>query len=179
MKRLARAALVSLALPVVAWNGPALAQSAAALGGFKVDSSLPIEISADALEVRQEQQTAVFTGAVDARQGEVRMQADQLIVTYDPESEAQGQAGAIRRVRAEGSVFVSSPEGAAEGNWADYEVASAMITMGDSVTLTQGTENVLAGGRLSINLDTGFARIDSSTGERVRGIFYPSSNQNQ
>jgi len=185
MKRLARIALLSLAVPALAWGiGPVLAQSTGgALGGFKVDSTLPIEISADSLEVRQEQQTAVFTGSVDARQGEVRMQAQQLVVTYDPESEAEGQAGAIRRVRAEGSVFVSSPEGAAEGDWADYDVASGTITMGDSVTLTQGTENVLAGGRLSINLDTGFARIDSGgiradgTRERVSGIFYPSSNK--
>ena len=176
MKRLARLAFFSLALPAMAWGGSAMAQSAAALGGFKVDSSLPIEISADTLEVQQEQQTAVFTGSVDARQGEVRMQADRLIVTYDEEAESQGQAGAIRRVRAEGSVFVSSPEGAADGNWADYDVASATITMGDSVTLTQGTRNVLAGSRISINLDTGFARVDSGS-ERVRGIFYPSSDQ--
>jgi len=185
MKRLARTALLSLALPVMAWGGLAMAQSAGAgaLGGFKVDSSLPIEISADSLEVRQDQQTAVFTGAVDARQGEVRMQAQQLIVTYDPESEAEGQAGAIRHVRAEGAVFVSSPEGAAEGNWADYDVASGTVTMGDSVTLTQGTENVLAGGSLSINLNTGTARIESGgirvdgTRERVNGIFYPSSDK--
>jgi len=186
MKRFARTALLSLVLPVLAGGaGSAFAQSTGggALGGFKVDSSLPIEISADTLEVRQEQQTAVFTGSVDARQGEVRMQAQQLIVTYDPESEDEGQAGAIRKVRAEGSVFVSSPEGAAEGNWADYDVASGTITMGDIVTLTQGTENVLAGGRLSINLNTGFARIDSGgvradgTRERVSGIFYPSSDQ--
>jgi len=186
MQRLARTALLSLAVPVmafgIAWGGLAHAQSQGALGGFKVDSTLPIEISADALEVRQEQQTAVFTGSVDARQGEVRMQAQRLIVTYDPESEDQGQAGAIRKVRAEGSVFVSSPEGAAEGNWADYDVASGNITMGDTVTLTQGTENVLAGGSLNINLNTGFARIESGgvradgTRERVSGIFYPSSD---
>ena len=162
----------------IIWGGAAFAQSSA-LGGFKVDSTLPIEISADALEVRQEQQTAVFTGSVDARQGEVRMQAQQLTVTYDQNSEAQGaaaaQAGAIRRVRAEGSVFVSSPEGSAEGNWADYDVATGTVTMGDDVTLVQGGENVLAGGRLSIDLNTGFARIERGSG-RVQGLFFPPKN---
>lgn len=183
MKRFASTAFLFIALPALAWGGLAMAQSSGALGGFKIDSSLPIEISADALEVRQDQQTAIFTGSVDARQGEVRMQAQQLVVSYDPDSEAEGQAGAIRRVRAEGQVFVSSPEGAAEGNWADYDVASGTITMGDTVTLTQGTENVLAGGSLSINLNTGFARIESGgvradgTRERVSGIFYPSTNK--
>ncbi len=183
MKRIVRIALLSLALPLLTDAGPAAAQSAGALGGFKVDSTLPIEISADALEVRQEEQVAVFTGSVDARQGGVRMQAQRLVVTYDPDSDSDGQAGAIRRVRAEGEVFVSSPEGAAEGNWADYDVASSTILMGDTVTLTQGAENVLAGGSLSINLDTGFARIESGgiradgTRERVSGIFFPSSDR--
>ncbi len=181
MKRFARTALLAVAAPALIWGGMALAQTPGALGGFKVDSSLPIEISADALEVRQEQQTAVFTGSVDARQGEVRMQAEQLVVSYDQNADggAAGQAGAIRRVRAEGAVFVSSAEGSAEGNWADYDVASGMITMGDSVTLTQGAENVLAGGSLRIDLNTGFARLDAGsvkadgTRERVQGLFFP------
>ncbi len=186
MQRFARHALLAVALPVLVSSGMALAQTPGALGGFKVDASLPIEISADALEVRQEQQTAVFTGSVDARQGEVRMQADQLVVTYDQDSDGGGQgaaaAGAIRRVRAEGSVFVSSAEGAAEGNWADYDVASGSITMGDSVTLTQGAENVLAGGTLRIDLNTGFARLDAGsvkadgTRDRVQGVFFPPKN---
>ena len=42
------------------------------------DASQPIKISADALEVRQNEQVAIFTGAVDAQQGDMRMQADIL-----------------------------------------------------------------------------------------------------
>lgn len=177
----ARSLSIACAVSAVLWSGMAVSQSGnAALGGFKIDASLPIEISADSLEVRQDQQTAVFTGAVDARQGEVRMQAERLTVTYDPESQDQGQAGAIRRVRADGSVFVSSAEGSAEGNWADYDVASGVITMGDTVTLTQGVENVLAGGQLRIDLNTGFASIRSGairadgSKERVQGLFFPA-----
>ena len=181
MQRSLRHALAAVALPVLLSGGTALAQTSGALGGFKVDSSLPIEISADALEVRQEQQTAVFTGSVDARQGEVRMQADQLVVSYDQNADGgdDAAAGAIRRVRAEGSVFVSSAEGAAEGNWADYDVASGSITMGDSVTLVQGEQNVLKGNALRIDLNTGFARLDAGgvnvdgTRDRVQGVFFP------
>lgn len=161
----------------------AWAQTAGVPGGFKHDSSQPIKISADALEVRQNEQVAVFTGAVDARQGEVRMQAQRLTVTYDPEAEDNTEAGAIRRVRAEGDVFISSTDSTASGNWADYDVATGNITMGDTVTLTQGTgarSNVIGGNSLTINLNTGVAQLQggvtaNGTGGRVEMILNPGS----
>jgi len=140
----------------------AMAQDAGVPGGFQHDASQPIKISADALEVRQNEQIAVFTGSVDARQGDVRMQAQRLVVTYDPDAEDTSEAGAIQSVRAEGDVFISSTDSTASGNWADYNVASGSITMGDTVTLTQGTgnrSNVIGGSRLVINLDTGVAQM--------------------
>jgi len=163
--------------------GTAFAQTAGVPGGFKHDSSQPIKISADALEVRQNEQVAIFTGAVDARQGDVRMQAQTLTVTYDPEAEDNSQAGAIQRVRAEGDVFISSQENTASGNWADYDVASGNITMGDTVTLTQG-ENVIGGSSLTINLNTGLAQLgggvsaSGTTGGsgRVEMILNPNQN---
>lgn len=161
--------------------GSVYAQNAAIPGGFKHDASQPIKISADSLEVRQNEQTAVFSGSVDARQGDVRMQAERLTVTYDPDAEDNSQAGAIKHVRAEGDVFISSKTETASGNWADYDVVSATILMGDDVTLTQD-KNVLAGGKLRINLNSGEARIEggvaTSTGGsgRVQGIFTPSQN---
>ena len=170
MSAMALAALISV-------GGDIRAQDAGLPGGFKHDANQPIKISADSLEVRQNEQVAVFSGAVDARQGDVRMQAERLTVTYDPDAEDDSQAGAIRRVRAEGDVFISSRTETASGNWADYDVAGATILMGDDVTLTQD-KNVLAGGRLRINLNSGEARIEGgSTGSgRVEGIFTPSRN---
>ena len=173
-------------LLVGAFNG-AVAQNAGVPGGFKHDSTQPIKISADALEVRQNEQVAVFTGSVDARQGDVRMQAQTLTVTYDPDAEDTSQSGAIKKVRAEGDVFISSTDSTASGNWADYDVATGSITMGDVVTLTQGTgarSNVIGGNSLTINLNSGVARMlggvsASGQGGRVEMILNPGqANQN-
>lgn len=161
---------------------PAAAQQGGLPGGFRHDATQPIKISADALEVRQNEQTAVFSGSVDAQQGDVRMQAQRLVVTYDPEAD-DDTAGAIRRVQAEGDVFISGREETASGNWADYDVASGTITMGDDVVLTQGEGNVLAGTKLSIDLNSGFARMEggvTATGQgggsgRVQAIFDPAT----
>lgn len=177
-----RTPVLSLALIALLAGGVTTAYAQQeALGGFQHDSSQPIEISSDALEVRQQEQTAVFTGAVDARQGDVRMQAERLIVSYDPDQSDGSDTGAIRSVRAEGNVFISSKTETAEGDWAQYDVASGSIVMGDDVALTQGPQNVLVGGSLRIDLNSGFARIESggirSDGSRgrVEAIFSPSS----
>ena len=50
--------------------------------GQGYDTSLPIEITADSLEVRQEEQIAVFRGNVDAVQGDLNLRADELTVYY-------------------------------------------------------------------------------------------------
>lgn len=179
-----RTAFVLTAAMIMGASTIGLAQTAGVPGGFKHDSSQPIKISADALEVRQNEQIAVFTGAVDARQGDVRMQAQRLTVTYDPEAEDTSQSGAIRNVRAEGDVFISSTDSTASGNWADYDVATGNITMGDIVTLTQGTgatSNVIGGNSLTINLNSGVAQMQgrvSSSGQpgRVEMILNPSSS---
>ncbi len=179
-----RSALFLTAALLVGVSNGVLAQTAGVPGGFKHDSTQPIKISADALEVRQNEQIAVFTGSVDARQGDVRMQAQRLTVTYDPDAEDTSQSGAIRKVRADGDVFISSPDSTASGNWADYDVATGNITMGDTVTLTQGKGdcgNVIGGTSLFINLNSGLAQMQgglagsAGTG-RVQMILNPGQD---
>ena len=154
-------------------------------GGFQHDSNQPIEISSDTLEVRQQEQTAVFSGSVYAVQGDVNISADRLIVSYDSESGSSDQTGAIRSVRADGNVIIRSTEETAQGDWAEYDVVTGSITMGNDVALTQGPENVLVGGKLFIDLNSGFARIEGgpstdggASSGRVSAIFTPPARGN-
>ncbi|MEL6197903.1 MAG: LptA/OstA family protein, partial [Pseudomonadota bacterium] len=54
---------------IVAVSMPATAQQEGPFGGFQHDSSEPIEITSDALEVQQQNNVAIFTGDVIAGQG--------------------------------------------------------------------------------------------------------------
>ena len=158
--------------------------TAAAAQGLRHDTSLPIEITADQLEVQQQEQLATFTGNVDAVQGDLVLSADRLRVYYYG-SDQQAPAGAsssIRRIEAEGNVFVSSPEETAQGAAGVYDVASNQLSLEGSVVLTQD-ENVIRGERLEIDLVSGQSRVlaavPSSAGgeppQRVRAIFTPQS----
>lgn len=147
--------------------GAALAQSP--FGGFSHDSTQPIEIAADSLEVREADNLAIFTGKVVAGQGTLRLTANELEVTY---GDGGGGSGEIQSLRAKGDVFIANGAETAAGEWATYDVAAGLISMGGAVTLTQGG-NVVKGNALTINLDTGQGKVDGGSG-RVKSVFAPS-----
>jgi lipopolysaccharide export system protein LptA len=158
------------------------AQSPAGFGAH--DEAAPIEITANTLEVRRNENVATFEGDVDAVQGELTLSAATLDVFYgDPdggEAQASGTAagamGDIRRVVARGDVVVSSPREIARGAEGVYDVAARRIVLTGDVVLTRD-DNVLRGNRLEIDLASGVSRLRAAGEEgRVRAIFSPSGD---
>lgn len=159
----------AFALATLVAAGGAFAQSNSPFGGFRHDETQPIEIAADSLEVREQDGIVIFSGAVDAGQGTLRLTANKLTVTY---GDGGAGSGEINKMRAEGSVFIANGAETASGDWAEYDVAGGFITMGGAVTLTQGG-NVVKGGSLKINLNTGQGAVDGAGG-RVKSVFTPA-----
>ncbi len=176
---------VAVALGVLAGSAaipvPGLGQS------LNHDKAKPIEISADSLEVAQEQQIATFQGNVDAVQGDLVLSAETLKVHYAGKNStaglAAGTGGAINRIVASGDVILSSPDETAEGDTGIYNVATQLITLTGDVVLTRG-DNVLRGERLELDLTTGKSRMVGTTGAegaedvalssgRVKALFTP------
>ena len=148
-------------------GGPVLAQSEL---GSDHDTSLPIEIAADSMEVEQERQVATFTGNVDAKQGDLRLRADVLVVHYADKADGSGKT--ISLIEADGNVFVSSPDETAQGSHGVYDVTRRTIALDGPVTLTRG-DNVIQGERLELELATGLSRVVGGTEGRVKGVFVP------
>jgi len=160
-----------------------VALDAGAQSSTQHDTSLPIEITSDSLEVEQKERVATFEGNVDAVQGDLVLSADKLKVHYnqgDEEAEALA-TGSIRKIEAVGNVFLSSPRETAQGDVGVYDVVANSVTLEGSVVLTQD-ENVIRGQRLEIDLTTGHSRVvaavtsdDGGTApDRVRAIFVPA-----
>ena len=147
-------------------------------GAARLDTTEPIEIVADALEVNQDQQQAIFTGNVAATQGQILLNADRVVVHYA----AGGGDGvqAISIIEAEGNVFFSTNFETAQGDAGLYDVENGMITLTGDVVLTRG-DNVLRGTQLVLNLLDGTSRVDGGAAEdggRVRGVFVPNNPAN-
>ncbi|MGV6810947.1 MAG: LptA/OstA family protein [Brevirhabdus sp.] len=137
------AAIFAVALP-----GALFAQGAnVAFGGLKHDSSLPVEVTADQLNVDQGDGTAVFTGNVLVGQGEMRLSAAKLRVEY-------GEGSEIEKLIASGGVTLVNGAEAAEARDAVYTIKSGIVVMTGDVILTQG-KSALSGAKLTVNLNSG------------------------
>ena len=58
------------------------AQTSLLLGGFDPDSDAPVEMTADKLTISQENGSAQFEGNVIIGQGDIRIAANLVVVTY-------------------------------------------------------------------------------------------------
>ena len=133
--------------------------------GADYDSGQPVEVTSDSLSVDQLANTALFSGSVVVGQGELRLAADAVEVTYAAEG-----ANAIETIRASGGVTVTNGSEAAEGEQAVYQVAEGVILLEGNVVLTQGP-NAISGERLRIDLNTGRGTIEG----RVQTIVVPGA----
>ena len=162
---------------------PAKAPAAPKQGGGAQTQGQPIEIVADNLVVQQADRIALFSGHVDAKQGSLRLRADQLKVFYnDPKAQAAAGGQQVRLIEAMGNVLLVQGGGTAQGDHGTYRVAERLVTMDGNVVLTQG-QNVVRGARLDSDLNTGVSKVFAA-GEggqpgtapqgRVRAFFAPS-----
>ncbi|SIT85282.1 LptA/OstA family protein [Pontibaca methylaminivorans] len=138
------------------------AQEATVAFGGRGDPQALIEVTADTLDVSQQDGRAEYAGNVLVGQGEMRMAAERLLVIYDEEKRA------IARLEARGGVTLVNGPDAAEAEAADYDVASGQVELTGDVLLTQGP-NAISAERMSLDLEKGTARL---TG-RVRTILVP------
>lgn len=149
-----------------ALSAPLLAQEASiGFGGLSQDSSAPVEVASDSLEVDQANGAATFTGSVLVTQGALRLSADEVRVVYGETSEA-ADPGQISQLHAEGNVTLANGEEAAQAESAVYDISTGNVVMTGDVVLTQG-ETALSSERLEIDLNTGAGTMEG----RVRSIF--------
>lgn len=164
-----RPAIVGALLLTAATTAGFAQGTAVSLGVRDHDSSTPVEITSEELELDQDMGTAIFTGDVIVRQGAITMTTQRMVVEYaeDPET-GRNEMQVIRMFG--GVTFVSDAE-AAESQRAVYTLASDTLVMYDNVLVTQGP-TALSAEKLTYNLDTGDGRMEGS----VKTILQQDSN---
>src|SRR5271157_4119985 len=158
-------------------------------------SKEPISIDADKLVYFDKEQKAIYSGNVVVVQGDTKMTCSVMTVFLD-RAPAQGQPGAgpqaaaapadaqqvpsqnsgIKRLEAAGPVTVVSKTQVATGDNGTYDKLQAKVLLIGNVTLSDG-QNVTKGDKLTYDLKTGQATIDTNGGKsgRVHGQFTPNN----
>ena len=137
---------------------PTLSQTSLSVGGFSSNPDEPIEMTADKLTISQTDGSARFDGNVVIAQGNIKIIASLVVVTYL-------ESGGIARLSASGGVTVVTQTESAEAKSADYDLSSHSLILSGDVFLTQG-QSAISSNTMNINLTTGAAVIEG----RVRTV---------
>ena len=147
----------------------------------------PVDIESDQLQVIDAERKAVFSGNVDAQQGDARLKSRTLTVFFARNDTAQGgqtagealgaSFGEIERLIADGDVLYLTPAERARGDYGVYEMRTDTITLTGNVIVTRG-DNVIKGDKMTIEVASGKTTITSNAQAaggkkppRVRGVF--------
>lgn len=147
---LAGFALASLAMLSAGAGGDAAQAQALA----NHNSGAPVDFSAGSIEVQDRADRVVLAGDVRVTQAGLSVSAPRMTVAY---TRANGTD--VNRLDATGGVTVVKGDESAKGNVAIYDLDRRLITMVGNVELRQ-RGNLLRGGRLVIDLNSGHATVD-------------------
>ena len=123
------------------------------------DTNAPIDFGAQHIELQDKANRAILSGDVSIKQAEMTLNAARMTVHYT--GKIIGGSPQVSKLDASGNVVIRRPDQTARSQYAVYDLNSRVVTLLGNVTLNQGG-NVVNGGRVNIDLDTGRATIDGS-----------------
>jgi lipopolysaccharide export system protein LptA len=126
----------------------------------------PIQIKSSALATDSANRTATFTGKVSARQGDVTIYCDRLVIFYSDKEKN------VEKVEAFGNVHIIQGDRTADAGHAVYENKAGKIILNDNPSVYHG-EDVVSGKEITYYLDTQRSQVTSAPGEPVKAVIYP------
>lgn len=172
-KSLSLVAVLALAVPVAA-----LAQSTSSqMSGIALSNDKPIQIESDKLQIKDKENRADFSGNIKVVQGSTTLRSNTMTVYYVGKNDSVVDTGSqdIKSVTMDGNVRLSSGKQSAQADTGHFDMASQTLVLeGKRVVLLDG-DNVFTGCRLTVEMQSGEAQLDSCGG-RVQIQLDPKSS---
>ncbi len=161
-----------MTLPAMVPHGAHAAQKAVDTKSMKkAQQTRKVDVTADAMEIQDDRNRAVFTGNVKAVRDDVTLYTDRLIVEY---SKVKDKAGNEKTdatfLTAEGHVKIVSPEQTITGERARMDVKKELLWVTGNVTIRK-KKTLVRGQKLFANLKTNVSRVEAGRKGRVHGVF--------
>ncbi len=129
-------------------------------------SSKPITVKADELKADNKGKTAIFTGRVVARQEDVTIYSDKLIIYYGEHEEQ------VDKIEAIGSVRILQTNRVGTGGHALYENKLGKMTLSINPKVTQDKDSV-TGKVIVYYLDEDRSVVTGGENARVEAVIHP------
>jgi lipopolysaccharide export system protein LptA len=123
-------------------------------------SRAPIDITSDTVEMDQKQNTATFKGNVVAKQEDVTLYANTLVVVYDPDTKK------LKEIIATGNVKVVQLDRRATGQKVTFDQDENKVVLDGDAVIREGA-NVIRGERITFYVEEERSVVESGKGGRV------------
>ncbi|HBA88044.1 MAG TPA: lipopolysaccharide transport periplasmic protein LptA [Geobacter sp.] len=131
-----------------------------------VSSNEPLKVKSDTLTADNDKKTATFEGKVVARQGEMTLYADRLVVTYS------GAERDLAQIEAFGNVRILQGARLATSGHAVYEPKAARIILDGNPKVTVG-DDVITGKVITYFVNEQRSVVTGGPKERVEAVIHP------
>ncbi len=130
-------------------------------------SEAPIHVEADHMTSIEKTGSVVFTGNVDAKQGDVRIRSDEMTVYYtktekNKEKETEKMTQQVEKLVCVGNVEVTRQEWLGTGKKMIYLSKERQVILIDNAKAWQG-QNVVSGSKIIYYLDEGRSEVIGGT----------------
>jgi len=126
----------------------------------------PLKVKSDSLTADNDKKTATFEGKVVARQGELTLYADRLVVSYS------GAGRELARVEAFGNVRILQGNRQATGAHAVYDPNGARILLDGNPRVVMG-DDVITGKVITYFVNEQKSVVTGGPKERVEAVIHP------
>ena len=133
--------------------------------GFSASRS-PIDIASDTVEANQKENTVTFRGNVVAKQEDMTLYANTLIIHYDPESKK------LKVITALGNVKIVQLDRRATGQKAIFQQDENKVILDGEAVVREG-ENVILGERVIFYVNEERSVVEGGKGNRVNTRITP------
>jgi lipopolysaccharide export system protein LptA len=168
--------VVLFSLFLIFISGEAQEKSGGAKGGEKAlktgkgfgftASRAPIDITSDTVEADQKKNTATFKGNVVAKQEDVTLYANTLLIIYDPDTKK------LKEIIATGNVKVVQLDRRATGQKVTFDQDKNEVVLDGDAVVREGT-NVIRGERITFYVEEERSIVEPGKGGRVSTSITP------
>jgi lipopolysaccharide export system protein LptA len=140
----------------------------------ELPANQPVEITSDRLEADYSKGKIHFLGEVVARQGDLTIYSEELIIHLD-----QGDGGnrQVKEIEALKNVRIVKGTRVATGQAAHLDNATGKVVLTGSPRVEEG-ENFVEGDKITFFLNEDRSTVKSDSGSRAKAVFHPKEKGN-
>ncbi|WP_051305541.1 lipopolysaccharide transport periplasmic protein LptA [Desulfogranum mediterraneum] len=152
------------------------------LGGATAQAAddAPIHIEADRMISQEAENSVVFLGNVDAKQGDVTIRSEEMTVYYSQKTDKSGKKSSnqVKKLICKKNVEVVQEDWVGTGNRMDYFAGDRKVILSGNAKAWQG-QNMVSGKTITYYLDEkrSIVEQDPAKSGRVKAVLHPDADK--